>query len=91
MNNNKKIFSSNDKMEGFIYLYINIILQYQKRYMVLEDYALTIYSSKEAIIKSHDYSYHLKFLVISDHKPSEKLLYFNYFKKKVYLYIDSND
>ena len=87
MNNNIKILP-NDKMEGYIFLYINLILQYQKKYLVLDNFALYIYSSEEFVGRKHEYSFHVKFLEI-DYKQGEKMIYLTYFKKKVYIKTNS--
>lgn len=89
LNNNNKI--SNVKMEGNIYLYINLFLQYQKRYMILEDHCLFIYSSKEPNKRRQENCFHIKFLQISDKKQNDKTIVFTYFKRNVHIKTESFD
>jgi hypothetical protein len=89
LNNNNKI--SNVKMEGNIYLYINLFIQYQKRYMILEENCLSIYSSMEPNIRRREHCFHIKFLKINEKKQKDKMFILTYLNRNVYLKTETID
>lgn len=78
-------------MEGNVYLYINLFLQYQKRYMVLEENCLSIYSSMDPNNRRRDYFFHIKFLQFTEKKQNEKIFTITYLNRKVYIKTETID
>ncbi len=70
-------------MEGYIYLYINFIVLYRRKYMELEEFNLNIYSIRENEIVAKEYIFHIKYVRITDIKENEFTV--NYFKQVLFI------
>ena len=91
MNNNNSKKFSNEKMEGYVGLYKNIIVQYQKKYMILDDYNMSIFSSNDCSLTTREYYFHISYFTIENKKSQEKTFSINYFKKILHIKIDDNE
>lgn len=76
-------------MEGYIYLYINFIVNYRRKYMELEEFNLNIYSIRENEIVSKEYIFHIKYVRITDIKEKEFTI--NYFKQVLFIKTENQD
>jgi hypothetical protein len=76
-------------MEGYIYLYINFIVLYRRKYMELEEFNLNIYSIRENEIVAKEYIFHIKYVRITDIKENEFTV--NYFKQVLFIKTENQD
>jgi hypothetical protein len=76
-------------MEGYIYLYINFIVLYRRKYMELEEFNLNIYSIRENEIVAKEYIFHIKYVRITDIKENEFTI--NYFKQVLFIKTENQD
>jgi hypothetical protein len=90
MNNFLKI--SNEKMEGIIFLYTGFLHQYQKRFMALEDFILSIFTiANSQSFHTKEHYLHIKYLEFSEKKVKEKLVCLTYFTKKLYIKTETEE